>query len=87
MKNNKCNIYLIITLLLFSIKPTDVVSQTLYNIAIDKPEKEILRGHLDLGGKNPDGEEISVNSYFIEKNGKPFFPIIGEFHYSRFPTA
>jgi len=62
-------------------------AQTTYQIDVDQPEKEILRGHLDLGGKNPAGEEISVNSYFIEKDGKPFFPIIGELHFSRYPEA
>ena len=60
-------------------------AQVTYKINIEQPEKEIIRGHLDLGGKNPSGEEITVNSYFIEKDGKPFFPVIGEFHYSRFP--
>lgn len=61
-----------------------VQSQTTYTININQPEKEIIRGHLDLGGSNPDGEEIAVNSFYIEKDGKPFFPIIGEFHYARF---
>ena len=28
-------------------------------------------------------EEISFNNYYMEKNGKPFFGISGEFHYSR----
>ena len=64
-----------------------VWAQTTYRIDIDQPSTELLRGHLDLGGKNPAGEEISVNSYFIEKDGKPFIPIIGEFHFSRFPEA
>ncbi|MDX8339371.1 beta-galactosidase [Draconibacterium sp. IB214405] len=62
-----------------------VQAQTTYKININKPENEILRGHLDLGGSNPAGEEISVNSYFIEKDSKPFFPVVGEFHYARFP--
>nr|WP_319397484.1 beta-galactosidase [uncultured Carboxylicivirga sp.] len=61
-----------------------IKAQTTYTINIDQPEQEIIRGHLDLGGSNPAGEEISVNSYYIEKEGKPFFPIIGEFHYARF---
>ena len=64
-----------------------VHSQTVYRININQPEKEIIQGHLDLGGENPAGEEILVNSFFIEKDGKPFFPIIGEFHFSRFPAA
>jgi len=33
-------------------------------------------------GKNT-VEEISFNNYYMEKNGKPFFGISGEFHYSR----
>lgn len=61
-----------------------VQAQTTLKINISKPENEILRGHLDLGGSNPAGEEISVNSYYIVKDGKPFFPVIGEFHYARF---
>lgn len=72
--------------LLFSIfLVLSLPAQTSYRINIDQPEKNILRGHLDLGGGNPDGEKITVNSYYIEKNGQPFYPVIGEFHYSRFP--
>lgn len=32
-----------------------IYSQTTYRIDTDKAEKEILRGHLDLGGSNPAG--------------------------------
>ncbi len=64
-----------------------IQAQTTYTVNIEQPEKEIIRGHLDLGGRNSAGEEISVNSYYIEKNGKPFFPVIGEFHFSRYPEA
>jgi len=64
-----------------------ISTQTTYTININQPEKEIIRGHLDLGGKNHQGVEVSVNSYYIEKGGKPFFPIVGELHYSRYPEA
>ncbi len=64
-----------------------VQAQTTYRINIDQPEKNILQDHLDLGGEKPDGEKISVNSYYIEKNEKPFFPVIGEFHFSRYPEV
>jgi beta-galactosidase len=61
--------------------------QSSYTINIaDAPEKEIIRGHLDLGGMNPNGDSIEVNNYYITYNGKPFFPIIGEFHFSRYPA-
>ena len=57
-----------------------------YRISIDSEPKKILRGHLELGGKNPAGDEINANSYFIERNGKPFIPVVGELHYSRYPS-
>lgn len=60
--------------------------QNSYTINIDVPEKKIVRGHLDLGGTNPNGDSITVNSYYITYNGKPFFPVIGELHYSRYPA-
>jgi beta-galactosidase len=49
--------------------------------------KEILHGHLKMGGKNPDGIEINSNSRFITRGGKPWLPVMGEFHYSRYPFA
>src|SRR5687767_11656811 len=75
-------------LLLFAILliSTNSFSQKIYSIDLPKEDKKILRGHLDLGGKNPNGDSISVNSYFIELNGKPFLPIVGEFHYCRYPV-
>ncbi len=66
---------------------TRVFAQDTCRIRIDGTEKDILRGHLDLGGSSPAGDTISVNSYYIEWNGKPFFPVIGELHYSRTPAA
>ncbi|MBN2167532.1 MAG: beta-galactosidase [Marinilabiliaceae bacterium] len=61
-------------------------AQNNYSINIDVPEKEIIKGHLNLGGMNPNGDLIDVNSYFITYNNKPFFPVVGEFHYSRYPA-
>ena len=37
----------------------------------------------DFAGSAPNGEKVSFNSCYMEKNGKPFFPVSGEFHYSR----
>ena len=36
-----------------------------------------------MGGKNPDGIEINVNSRYITRGGKPYIPIMGEIHFSR----
>ena len=37
----------------------------------------------DFSGSAPSGERVSFNSFYMEKNGRPFFPVSGEFHYSR----
>lgn len=50
------------------------------------PVKEIYTGHLKLGGSNPQGHSIEVNSYYIIRDGKPFIPVTGEFHYFRYPN-
>ncbi len=43
----------------------------------------ILSGHLRMGGKNPHGEEIAVNSRYIARNGRPVIPVMGEYHFCR----
>ena len=40
-------------------------------------------GYLNMGGSNPAGDKISVNSRWLEWNGRPWLPIMGEFHYAR----
>ena len=46
---------------------------------------EILMDHLNLGGKNPDGGEIGINSLYLTRDGKPWIPVMGELHFSRVP--
>jgi len=62
-----------------------IQAQTTYNIGITNVKTDVLRGHLDLGGRSINGDTIGVNSFYIERNGKPFIPVIGEFHFSRYP--
>lgn len=42
--------------------------------------------HLEMGGTAPDGGTIDVNNFYITRNGKPVIPVMGEFHYSRYPA-
>ncbi len=37
----------------------------------------------DFSGVSPSGDALSFNNYYLEKNGKPFLAVSGEFHYSR----
>lgn len=60
--------------------------KNVYTLNLDVPEKEIKTGHLKLGGTSPDGGSIDVNSYYMTVDGKPSIPVMGEFHYSRYPA-
>jgi beta-galactosidase len=40
-----------------------------------------------MKGTNPAHQTLSVNSRYFEWNGQPWFPVMGEFHYSRYPEA
>jgi hypothetical protein len=39
-----------------------------------------------MGGKNPQGIEINANSHYLTLGGKPWMPVMGEFHYCRCPA-
>lgn len=36
-------------------------------------------------GYSPEGHVLSVNSRYLMLDGKPWLPVMGEFHYSRYP--
>ncbi|QJD87120.1 beta-galactosidase [Cohnella herbarum] len=45
----------------------------------------LIEGHLRMGGSNPAGEVINANSLYLTRGGKPWLPVMGEFHFTRFP--
>lgn len=74
-----------LTVFFFCTVSMNVLAQNNYSIDITKVNTDVKRGHLDLGGTNAKGDKIDVNSFYLERNGKPFIPVIGEFHFSRYP--
>ncbi len=42
-------------------------------------------GYLKMGGRSSSGHEIQVNSRYLTLDGKPWLPVMGEFHFSRYP--
>ncbi len=74
-------------LLSFSISVLTICTssaQTIHEIDINIPEPKFYSSHLKLGGTNLKGDKISVNNYFLSFNDKPFIPVTGEFHFSRY---
>ena len=53
-----------------------------YEFAAYKP-KPIREKELHLGGGNPSGGSITLNSQFFLRDGSPWLPVMGEFHFSR----
>ncbi|MFT3751819.1 MAG: beta-galactosidase [Paludibacter sp.] len=81
MNSLKCSI--ISMLLIFNCGLT--TAQKTYQIDVTNVRTDVKRGHLDLGGRSVNGDTIGVNSFYLERNGKPFISVIGEFHFSRYP--
>jgi len=46
---------------------------------VPKPAPAVL----PMSGTSPGGERLSVNSQYFEKDGRPWFPLMGEMHYNR----
>ena len=44
-------------------------------------------GYLRMGGTSPSGYRIEVNNRYLTLDGKPWLPVMGEFHYSRYPES
>ncbi len=47
-------------------------------------DARIFQNHLHMGGTNPQGEKIEVTSICLERNGRPWIPVMGEFHFCRY---
>ncbi len=42
-------------------------------------------GYLEMGGRSSTGQDLEVNSQYLVLDGKPWLPVMGEFHYARYP--
>lgn len=43
----------------------------------------LLTNHLNMDGKNPNGETINVTSQYFTRAGKPWIGVMGEYHFVR----
>ena len=45
-------------------------------------------GHLQLGtARSPRGQTLAVNNQYLLRDGKPWLPVMGEYHFTRAPAA
>ena len=59
----------------------------IHSIDSTHPDLSFESGHLLMGGTILAGVEINANSRFLTRGGLPWFPIMGEFHFARYPRA
>ena len=63
-------------------------AETLLKIDASAPTATPTTGHLLLGtAVSPRGDKLAVNSQYLSRNGTPWLPVMGEFHYTRSPAA
>ena len=56
-------------------------------IHLPSAQLQTLAGHLGLGETNaPDGRTLWSDNRSLYRNGKPWIPVMGEFHFSRCPS-
>ena len=56
-------------------------------IDASKPPSEPAPLPFPMGGRSPAGHVLSINSRYLTLDGRPWFPVMGEFHFSRYPAA
>jgi beta-galactosidase len=62
--------------------------QTVLHIDARAPVPAPLENHTRMGtAVSPTGERLEINSRFLSRNGKPWMPVMGEFHYARTPAS
>src|SRR5690349_1087659 len=56
-----------------------------YMLNLLQEPSPFITNHLHLGGTNSQGESLAFTDYYLTRNGHAHIPVMGEFHFSRFP--
>lgn len=61
-----------------------LAAQSPYRVAVAGSEQAIVSGFLKMGSdQSPTGEILSYTNAYLTRNGKPWYPVMGEMHFSR----
>jgi Beta-galactosidase len=62
------------------------MNSSVYKLSLtDSVAPEIRPGKMgEFGGSNPSGDAFGFTNFYMTRNGQPFIPVVGEFHFSRF---
>ena len=63
-------------------------SQTLLQADAGAPATQPKQGYFHMGtAVSPGGEQLGINNLYLTRDGMPWLPVMGEFHYSRSPAS
>jgi beta-galactosidase len=65
---------------------SNAAPQNLVQIDASQPVAAPETGFLHLGGRSASGHDLEINNRYLTLDGKPMLPVMGEFHYSRYPS-
>ena len=65
----------------------DETANPIYTLDVSQGEHRAIDCWLKAGGTNPQGEKLGVNSLYWTRNGQPWTPAMGEFHFFRYPAS
>ncbi|MEV0173495.1 beta-galactosidase [Streptomyces sp. NPDC050803] len=57
-----------------------------HHLRVPAPAAPPLTGHLPFADATEATDPIEVTSRYLTRGGRPWFPVSGEFHYSRYPV-
>lgn len=67
--------------------PAAAAAQNVIHIDASSPAPQPSPLQTTLGSaRAPDGQTIGANSQYLTLDGKPWIPVMGEFHFSRYPA-
>lgn len=75
--------YICILALLLSLSGN--AQQSVYTLDATVTGEPVRRGHFKLGEHPGTPHQFGANNLYFERDGKPWYPVMGEFHYSRYP--
>ncbi|MGI5289543.1 beta-galactosidase [Nonomuraea polychroma] len=56
-------------------------------VSVPGPSEPPITGHLAMGEEPGRPDAITVDSRTLRRGGRPWFPVMGEFHFARYPAA
>ncbi|WP_327580913.1 beta-galactosidase [Nonomuraea sp. NBC_00507] len=56
-------------------------------VSVPGPPEPPIIGHLAMGEEPGRPDAITVDSRTLRRGGRPWFPVMGEFHFARYPAA